>query len=184
VSHDLEATFLRTRFLDSLNRSIAAQIALGRPGAGFASHPILVPIAISPPGPSGGPRFLLGVAVTKVHFQGDPKMQGRVDLRIEHPRWGEVTIDGTCHRVIDASDNPEGIETGFSTTISLTHDVTPDWRGAVAPDQVFAKILANAFPLEAPYYAYVDVSQPGAWTSAPVIDEIEIQFVKAGTRLP
>jgi hypothetical protein len=184
VSHDLEATFLRTRFLDSLNRSIAAQIDLGRSGAGFASHPILVPIAISPPGPSGGPRFLLGVAVTKVHFQGDSKMQSRIDLRIEHPRWGEVTIDGICHRMIDAADDPDGIETGFSTTIPLTRDVTPDWREAVAPDQAFAKILANAFPLEAPYYAYVDVSQPGAWTSAPVIDEIEIQFVKTGTRLP
>ncbi|HET6621384.1 MAG TPA: hypothetical protein VFG64_15725 [Dongiaceae bacterium] len=183
VSHDLEASFLRMRFLDSLNRSIAAQIALGRSGSGFASHPILVPIRISPPGPSGGAQFLLGAAVTKVHFQGDPKMPAGIDLRVEHPRWGEVTIDGICRRVIDVSDGPAGVETGFSTTISLIRDVNEDWKESVATDQPFARILDSAFPLQAPYYAYVDVSQPGAWTSAPVIDEIEIQFVKTGTKV-
>jgi hypothetical protein len=183
ASQDLEAAYLRARFLDSLNRSIAAQIELGRTGSGFASRPILVPIDITPAGPSGGAQFLLGVAVTKVHFQGDPKMQGGIDLRIEHPRWGTVTVDGECHRVIDAADNPAGIETGFSKTISLTRDVKDDWKQSVATDQAFAKILDNAFPLDAPYYAYVDVPQPGSWAKAPVIDEIVIQFVKTGTRL-
>jgi hypothetical protein len=183
VSHDLDASYLRARFLDSLNRSIAAQIALGRPGAGFAARPILIPINITPPGPSGGAQFLLGVAVTKVHFEGDPKMQGGIDLRIEHPRWGTVTLDGNCHRVIDAADNPAGIETGFSKTVSLARDIKPNWADSVATDQAFAKILDNAFPLDAPYYAYVDVPQPGAWKNAPVIDEIEILFVKTGTKL-
>jgi hypothetical protein len=183
ISHDLEASYLRARFLDSLNRSIAAQIALGRAGAGFAEHPILVPISITPPGPSGGAQFLLGVAVTKVHFQGDPKMQGSINLRIEHPRWGTITVDGICHRVIDAADNPAGIETGFSKTTSLPRDVKENWTESVATDQAFAKILDNAFPLDAPYYAYVDVAQPGAWANPPVIDEIEILFVKTGTKL-
>jgi len=183
ISHDLDASYLRARFLDSLNRSIAEQIALGRSGAGFASRPILVPIAITPAGPSGGAQFLLGVAVTKVHFEGDPKMPGSINLRIEHPRWGTVTLDGNCHRVIDAADNPAGIETGFSKTISLTRDVRENWTESVATDQAFAKILDNAFPLDAPYYAYVEVPQPGAWTNAPVIDEIQILFVKAGTKL-
>src|SRR4029453_19613694 len=53
-THNLEPSFLRTRFLDALNRSIAAQIAQGRAGAGFAEQPVLVPTTISPPGPGGG----------------------------------------------------------------------------------------------------------------------------------
>jgi hypothetical protein len=183
ADQDLEAAYLRARFLDSLNRSIAAQIEMGRTGSGFASRPILIPINITPAGPSGGAQFLLGVAVTKVHFQRDPKIPANIALRIEHPRWGNVTVDGECHRVIDAADNPAGIETGFSKTISLPRDVKEDWRQSVTTDQALAKILDNAFPLDAPYYAYVDVSSPASWTKAPVIDEIEILFVKTGTKL-
>ncbi|HET6161937.1 MAG TPA: hypothetical protein VFE34_26595 [Dongiaceae bacterium] len=183
LGHDLDASYLRARFLDSLNRSIAAQVALGRTGAGFASRPILVPISITPPSPSGGAQFLMGIAVTKVHFDGEPKMQSRIDLRIEHPRWGSVTLDGICHHVIDATDNPDGLETGYSKTISLPREVKEDWKASVPIDQAFAKILDNAFPLDAPYYAYVDVAQPSSWTNAPVIDEIEILFVKTGTKL-
>jgi hypothetical protein len=183
MSHDLDASFLRARFLDSLNRSIAAQIALGRSGSGFGARPILIPISITPAGPSGGAQFLLGIAVTKVHFEGEPKLPGNINLRIEHPRWGTVTLDGACHRVIDAADNPAGIETGFSKTISLTREVHENWTESVATDQAFAKILDNAFPLDAPYYAYVEVPQPAAWITPPVIDEIEILFVKTGTKL-
>ncbi len=182
-THNLEPSFLRTRFLDALNRSIAAQIAQGRAGAGFAEQPILVPITISPPGPSGGAQFLLGVAVTNVHFEGEPQMGSRIELRIEHPRWGTVTIDGNCHRVIDKADNPDGIETGFSKVVSLPRDVKPDWKEQVATDQAFANILDNAFPLDAPYYAYVEVAQPSAWREPPVIDALEILFVKTGTQL-
>ena len=183
MTHNLEPSFLRTRFLDALNRSIAAQIAQGRAGAGFAEQPVLVPISITPPGPSGGAQFLLGVAVTNVHFEGEPKMGSRIDLRIEHPRWGTVTIDGNCHRVMDKADNPGGIETGFSKVISLPRDVKLDWKASVATDQAFANILDNAFPLDAPYYAYVEVAQPSAWREPPVIDAIEILFVKTGTQL-
>ena len=183
LSHNLEPSFLRTRFLDALNRSIAAQITQGRAGAGFTAQPILVPISITPPGPSGGAQFLLGVAVTNVHFEGEPKMGSRIELRIEHPRWGTVTIDGNCHRVIDRADNPDGIETGFSKVISLPRDVELDWKKSVATDQAFAKILDNAFPLDAPYYAYVEVAQPSGWREPPVIDAIEILFVKTGTQL-
>ncbi|HEY1386603.1 MAG TPA: hypothetical protein VGF43_23465 [Dongiaceae bacterium] len=181
---DLEAAYLRARFLDSLNRSIAAQIEMGRAGSGFAARPILIPINITPAGPSGGAQFLLGVAVTKLHFQGDPKLPASITLRVEHPRWGDITVDGECHRVIDAADNPAGIETGFSKTISLPRDVKDDWKQSVPADQALAKILDNAFPLDAPYYAYADVSSPASWTKAPVIDEIQIQFVKTGTKLP
>jgi hypothetical protein len=53
----------------------------------------------------------------------------------------------------------------------------------VATDQPLAKVLDNAFPVDAPYYAYVDVSSPASWSKAPVIDEIEIVFVKTGTKL-
>jgi hypothetical protein len=183
MSHNLDASFLRARFLDSLNRSIAAQITLGRAGAGFASRPILVPISITPPGPSGGAQFLLGIAVTKVHFEGEPKMGSRIDLRIEHPRWGTVTVDGNCHRVIDVADNPAGIETSLDRIISLPRDAKPDWKETVATDQAFAKILDNAFPLDTPYYVYVEVAQPGGWAAPPVIDELEILFVKTGTQL-
>ena len=142
-----------------------------------------MPIAITPPGPSGGAQFLLGVAVTNVHFEGEPAMGSRIDLRIEHPRWGTVTIDGNCHRVMDKADKPDGIETGFSKVISLPRDVKLDWKESVATDEAFAKILDNAFPLDAPYYAYVEVAQPSAWREPPVIDAIEILFVKTGTRL-
>jgi hypothetical protein len=151
--------------------------------AGFAARPILVPIAITPPGPSGGAQFLLGIAVTKVHFEGEQKLPGNINLRIEHPRWGTVTLDGNCHRVIDAADNPAGIETGFSKTISLTREVRENWTESVATDQAFAKILDNAFPLDAPYYAYVEVPLPGAWAQPPGIDELGILFVKTGTKL-
>ena len=183
MTHNLEPSFLRTRFLDALNRSIASQIAQGRTGAGFAEQPVLVPISISPPGPSGGAQFLLGVAVTNMHFEGEPTMGSRIDLRIEHPRWGTVTIDGNCHRVMDKADKPDGIETGFSKVISLPRDVKLDWKESVATDEAFAKILDTAFPLDAPYYAYVEVAQPSAWREPPVIDAIEILFVKTGTRL-
>ncbi|WP_119304089.1 hypothetical protein [Dongia deserti] len=183
ISHNLQASYLRARFLESVNRSIAAQIRLGRAGAGFASHPILIPISITPPGPSGGAQFLLGAAVTKVHFEGDPKMASRIDLRIEHPRWGTVTIDGNCHRVIDALDDSGAIVTGFAKTISIPREVKPDWRESVPTDQAFAKILDNAFPLDAPYYLYVEVAQASGWKQPPVIDEIEILFVKTGTQL-
>jgi hypothetical protein len=183
AGQDLEAAYLRARFLDSLNRSIAAQIEMGRAGSGFASRPILVPINITPAGSSGGAQFLLGVAVTKLHFQGDPKLPANIALRVEHPRWGNVTVDGECHRVIDAADNPAGIETGFSKAIVLPRDVKDDWKQSVAIDQPLAKILDNAFPIDAPYYAYVDVSSPASWSKAPVIDEIEIVFVKTGTKL-
>ncbi|MGH6894252.1 MAG: hypothetical protein ACREEP_18555 [Dongiaceae bacterium] len=181
--NELDAAYVRSRFLDALNRSIAAQIQLGRAGAGFAARPILIPIAITPPGPSEGAQFLLGVAVTTVHFRDDPKMQGGINLRVEHPRWGDVTIGGTCYRVIDAADGPEGLATSYSKTVSLTRDVRANWTEAVPVDEAFAKILDNAFPLVAPYYAYVEVPQPGAWAKAPVIDEIEILLVKTGTRL-
>jgi hypothetical protein len=183
ISHNLEASYLRKRFLEAVNRSIAAQVTLGRAGAGFASNPILIPIAITPPGPSGGAQFLLGVAVTKLHFEGDPTMASRIDLRVEHPRWGTVTIDGNCHRVIDAVDHPAGIETGFATVISAPRGVKPDWKEQVATDEAFARILDNAFPLDAPYYLYVEVAQPGAWAAPPVVDEIEILFVKTGAQL-
>ena len=183
MTHNLEPSFLRTRFLDALNRSIAAQITQGRAGAGFAAQPILVPISITPPGPSGGAQFLLGVAVTNVHFEGEPNMGSRIDLRIEHPRWGTVTIDGNCHRVLDRADNPDGIETGFSKVISLPRDAELDWKKSVATDQAFARILDNAFPLDAPYYAYVEVAQPSGWREPPVINAIEILFVKTGTQL-
>jgi len=85
--------------------------------------------------------------------------------------------------VIDKADNPAGIETGFSKVISLPRDVKLDWKQTVATDQAFANILDNAFPLDAPYYAYVEVAQPSAWREPPVIDAIEILFVKTGTRL-
>ena len=183
MTHNLEPSFLRTRFLEALNRSIAAQITQGRAGAGFAEQPILVPISITPPGPSGGAQFLLGIAVTNVHFEGEPAMGSRINLRIEHPRWGTVTIDGNCHRVIDKADDPDGIETGFSKVISLPRDVKLDWKASVATDQAFANILDNAFPLDAPYYAYIEVAQPSAWREPPVIDAIEILFVKTGTQL-
>lgn len=183
MTHNLDPSFLRTRFLDALNRSIAAQIAQRGSGAGFAEEPILVPISITPPGPSGGAQFLLGVAVTNVHFEGEPAMGSRIDLRIEHPRWGTVTIDGKCHRVIDRADNPAGIETGYSKVTSLPRDVKVDWKATVATDQAFANILDNAFPLDAPYYAYVQVAQPSAWREPPVIDAIEILLVKTGTQL-
>lgn len=183
LGQDLEGAYHRSRFLDSLNRSIAAQIELGKAGAGFASSPVLIPIAITPPGPSDGPQFLLGVAVTKVRFQDAPKVQGAINLTVEHPRWGNIQIDGTCHRVVDAADSPDGIETGYSKTISLTRDVDENWNKAVAADRAFAKILDNAFPIDAPYYAYVEIPQPGAWSKPPVIDEIEILLVRTGTGL-
>jgi hypothetical protein len=125
----------------------------------------------------------VGVAVTKVRFQDDPRMQGSISLRVEHPRWGDIQIDGTCYRMVDAADGPDGIETGYSKTISLPRDIHESWNEAVAADKAFAKILDNALPVDAPYYAYVDVSQPGAWSKPPVIDEIEIIFVKTGTEL-
>lgn len=183
ISHDLEASYLRKRFLEAVNRSIAAQVTLGRAGAGFAARPILIPISITPAGPSSGAQFLLGVAVTKLHLEGDPKMGSRIDLRIEHPRWGTVTIDGNCHRVIDVADDPKGIETGFGKVISAPREIEPGWKEQVATDEAFARILDNAFPLDAPYYLYVEVAQPGGWAEPPVVDEIEILFVKTGTQL-
>ena len=68
---------------------------------------------------------------------------------------------------------------GLAGTLSAPGNLT-----VFAPtDQAFANILDNAFPLDAPYYAYVEVAQPSAWREPPVIDAIEILFVKTGTRL-
>jgi hypothetical protein len=67
--------------------------------------------------------------------------------------------------------------------ISAPRGVKPDWKEQVATDEAFTRILDNAFPLDAPYYLYVEVAQPGAWAAPPVVDEIEILFVKTGTQL-
>jgi hypothetical protein len=67
--------------------------------------------------------------------------------------------------------------------IALPRDVKLDWKQSVATDQAFAKVLDNAFPLDAPYYAYVAVGQPSAWREPPIIDAIEILFVKTGAPL-
>lgn len=183
LGQELEAAYHKSRFLDSLNRSIAAQIELGRAGMGFASNPILIPIAITPPGASEGPQFLLDVAVIKLRFQDQPQLQGGINLRVEHPRWGRIQVDGTCRRVVEAPDGAEGIETGYSKTISLARDVKENWNEAIAADGAFAKLPDNVFPANAPYYVYVDVTQRGAWPKPPVIDEIEILFIKTGTAL-
>lgn len=178
---DLTPAFERTRFLNTLNRAIAAQIGGGRTGAGFANHPIRIPLAITPSGATQGAQFLLGAAITKVHFQDDAKPEGNIVLRLVHPRWGDVMVGGTCHRVIDIGDGAEGIETSFVTPLSLTRDVKPVWTESVSTDEAFAKILDNAFPLDAPYYATIEVT--GNWSKPPVIDEIEIVLVKTGTHL-
>jgi hypothetical protein len=178
---DLDPAFERARFLDTLNRAIAAQIGSGRTAAGLASHPIRIPLNIAPTGPTQGAQFLLGAAITKVHFQDDAKPEGDIVLRLMHPRWGTVVVDGACHKVIDIGDGADGIETSFVTPLSLTRDVKPVWTESVSTDEAFAKILDNAFPLDAPYYATVEVT--GKWSRPPVIDEIEIVLVKTGTHL-
>lgn len=183
---DLEAAFLRRQFLNAINRALAAQVELGRNGGGFADRPILVPIQITPPSTSEGVQLLLGVAVTKVRFRDEANLPGAVTLRIEHPRWGNVQIGGECRRVIDVTQdgrNPGGGD-GYVQTIALPRDVKANWAEAVSPDAPFADALTHAFPIDAPYFAYVQLAQPSAWRKPPVIDEIEISFIKIGTAAP
>ncbi len=183
---DLEAAFLRRQFLNAINRALAAQVELGRTGAGFADRPILVPIQITPPSTSEGVQLLLGVAVTKVRFRDEANLPGAVTLRIEHPRWGNVQIAGECRRVIDVTQdgrNPGGGD-GYVETIALPRGVKANWAEAVSPETPFADVLKHAFPIDAPYFAYVQLAQPGAWRKPPVIDEIEISFIKIGTAAP
>jgi hypothetical protein len=178
---DLEAAFLRRQFLNAINRALAAQVELGRTGAGFADRPILVPIQITPPSTSEGVQLLLGVAVTKVRFRDEANLPGAVILRIEHPRWGNVQIGGECRRVIDIATS--GGDGGFAHTISLPRDAQANWADAVPPDVPFSEVLGKAYPIDAPYFTYVQLAQPGAWRKPPVIDELEISFIKIGTAL-
>jgi hypothetical protein len=183
---DLEAAYLRRQFLNAVNRAMAAQVQLGRTGAGFAARPILIPIRITPPSTSAGVELLLGAAVTKVRFRDGTDLTGTVNLRIEHPRWGNVQIDGDCRRVVDTALGDAAAAdtaTGYVQTISLPKGVAKSWAEAVSPDKPFADVLSTAFPIDAPYYAYVQLPQPGAWSKPPVIDEIEISFIKVGTQL-
>ena len=183
---DLEAAFLRRQFLNAINRALAAQVELGQTGAGFADRPILVPIQITPPSTSEGVQLLLGAAVTKVRFRDEANLPGAVILRIEHPRWGNVQIGGECRRVIDVTQdgrNPGGGD-GYVETISLPKDVKANWAEAVSPETPFSEVLGKAFPIDAPYFAYVQLAQPSAWRKPPVIDEIEISFIKIGTAAP
>lgn len=183
---DLEAAFLRRQFLNAINRALAAQVELGRIGAGFADRPILVPIQITPPSTSEGAQLLLGVAVTKVRFRDEANLPGAVTLRIEHPRWGNVQIGGDCRRVIDVTQdgrNPGGGD-GYVQVIALPRDVKANWAEAVSPETPFSDVLKKAFPIDAPYFAYVQLAQPSAWRRPPVIDEIEISFIKIGTAAP
>ena len=183
---DLEAAFLRRQFLNAINRALAAQVELGRIGAGFADRPILVPIQITPPSTSEGVQLLLGVAVTKVRFRDEANLPGAVTLRIEHPRWGNVQIGGECRRVIDVTQdgrNPGGSD-GHVQTIALPRDVKANWAEAVSPETPFGDVLKKAFPIDTPYFAYVQLAQPSAWRRPPVIDEIEISFIKVGTAAP
>jgi hypothetical protein len=183
---DLEAAFLRRQFLNAINRALAAQVELGRIGAGFADRPILVPIQITPPSTSEGAQLLLGVAVTKVRFRDEANLPGAVTLRIEHPRWGNVQIGGDCRRVIDVTQdgrNPGGGD-GYVQIIALPRDVKANWAEAVSPETPFSDVLKKAFPIDAPYFAYVQLAQPSAWRRPPVIDEIEISFIKIGTAAP
>ncbi len=179
---DLEGAFLRRQFLNAINRAMAAQAQLGRAGAGFAARPILIPIQITPPSTSEGVQLLLGAAVTKIRFRDEAALSGTVNLRIEHPRWGNVQIDGKCHRVVDTALSTDG-QGGYVQTISLPKGVAKSWVDAVSPDKPYADVLGTAFPIDAPYYAYVQLPQPSAWSKPPVIDEIEISFIKIGTRL-
>lgn len=183
---DIAAAFLRRQFLNAINRSMAAQVKLGRAGAGFAARPILIPIQITPPSSSEGVQTLLGVAVTKVRFRGESAPAGTVNLRIEHPRWGNVQINGECRRVIDvglkSNDEAAGVA-GYMQTIALPKGVAKSWSDAVSPDKPYAEVLRTAFPIDAPYYVYVQIPQPSAWSQPPVIDEIEIAFIKIGTGL-
>lgn len=176
---DLEAAFLRRQFLNAINRALAAQVELGRTGAGFADRPILVPIQVTPPSTSEGAQFLLGIAVTKVRFRGDGNLPGAVTLRVEHPRWGNVQIGGSCRRVIDIAPDRDG----FVRAINLPKEAKPNWTDTVSADAPFADVLSRAYPIDAPYFAYVQLAQPSAWRRPPVIDEIEIAFIKIGTEL-
>lgn len=184
---DLEGAFLRRQFLNALNRSMAAQVELrGGAGAGLAARPILIPISITPPATSQGVQLLLGAAVTKIRFRDEAGLAGTVNLRIEHPRWGNVQVDGACRRVVDiALDDPASADTlaGFVQTIALPKGVAKSWVDAVSPDKPYADVLATAFPVDAPFFAYVQLPQPNAWSKPPVIDEIEISFVKIGTEV-
>ena len=183
---DLEAAHLRRQFLNAVNRALAAQVQLGRDGAGFAARPILIPIQITPPSTSEGVQLLLGAAVTKIRFRDEAGLSGTINLRIEHPRWGNVQIDGECHRVVDTALGEAGDAdgtTGYLQTISLPKGVAKSWVDAVSPDKPYADVLATAFPIDAPYFAYVQLPQPSAWSKPPVIDEIEISFIKIGTGL-
>jgi hypothetical protein len=107
-------------------------------------------------------------------------------LRIEHPRWGNVQIGGECRRVIDVTQdgrNPGGSD-GHVQTIALPRDVKANWAEAVSPETPFGDVLKKAFPIDTPYFAYVQLAQPSAWRRPPVIDEIEISFIKVGTAAP
>lgn len=183
---DLEGAYLRRQFLNAVNRSMAAQIQLGRAGATFAARPILIPIQITPPSTSEGVQLLLGIAVTKVRFRDEANLPGSVNLRIEHPRWGNVQIAGECRRVVDVAGNGAAGSAGVSgyiQTITLPKGAHESWVDAVSPDKPYADVLRTAFPIDAPYFAYVQLPQPSAWSKPPVIDEIEISFIKIGTRL-
>jgi hypothetical protein len=180
---DLEAAFLRRQFLNAINRAMAAQVQLGRAGAGFAARPILIPLQVTPPGTSEGVQLLLGAAVTKVRFRDEAGLSDTVNLRIEHPRWGNVQIGGECRRVVDVTAAGNDAATGYVQTIALPKGVAKSWVDAVSPDKPYSDVLQTAFPIDAPYFAYVQLPQPGAWSKPPVIDEIEISFIKVGTRL-
>lgn len=180
---DLEGAFLRRQFLNAINRAMAAQVQLGRAGAGFAARPILIPIQITPPSTSEGVQILLGAAVTKVRFRDEAGLSGTVNLRIEHPRWGNVQVDGACRRVVDTALGEDPDLAGYVQTIALPKGVAESWVDTVSPDKPYVDVLGSAFPIDAPYYAYVQLPQPGAWKTPPVIDEIEISFIKTGTRL-
>ena len=54
----------------------------------------------------------------------------------------------------------------------LPDDVRVRWEELLTAKQLFSDIITVALPLEAPYYLYVIVPNPGAWKMVPTIDTI------------
>lgn len=185
---DPEEERVRLAFLAAINRSIRNQIELaqrGEDGAGFQSRPILIPMRMSPPSDKDPMRLLLGISLTKIETTGSKNAADKLRIEIAHPRWGNVYFNGTCFRVSDAAaDSPSQYEFSqeYRMKFLLPDDVRARWEELLTAKQLFSDIITIALPLEAPYYLYVLVPNPGAWKTVPTIETIQMNFVYTGAR--
>ena len=175
----------RREFLSTVNTVLETMTETNDPDTDLSRFAIRIPF--EPRAPSvQEPETLLAALVTRVDFaEGSGLPEGeQIILTVEHPRIGWMTYPGGCRLVQDAALR-ESPFSEFQARAPWPSEVPvkePDWRRRLEPDWIFVGANATALPYRAPYYLFVELPMRYRLSKAPVIDRIDITFVKTGPK--